>query len=249
MIPQQARRRLQEVSRTLRPRAGGVANARDAVLLDQRRGDERSSAALLQARALGPDSWLPLHDEPIYPVLPAPHGALLWTSEADLVAQLAAFVAGGVAEGQQCLLITSAAHRAGVRRRLALWGVVPVQVLELDADELLERLVGPSGLDTAAFEVLVGDVARAAAGGPGGVRAFGEMAGLLAERGDAAASRELEHAWLALASSVVLPLLCSYRLSGSPADDDLRRLVDATHSHRVAAPGQVSCQGGGTPVR
>ncbi len=234
MLVLQARRRVREVSRTLRPHAGGVANARDAVVRDRQRGDERRIAALLQGRALGPQSLELLHDHPVYPVLPAAHGVHFWSCEADLVGQLAAFVAGGLAEGQQCVVVATAAHRAGLRRRLALWGLTGDGVVEVDADGLLDRLVGPDGLDTALFDEVLGDPVRSAAARPGGVRAFGELVGLLAQRGELGAALELERVWCALASTVTLPLLCAYQVTGTAADDELRRQAGLHHSHVAA---------------
>jgi hypothetical protein len=231
MIPSQARRRFRAVARTLRPRAGGVANARDAMLLQRQQGDQRRDAALLQARALGPHTWTRLHEHQTYPVLPAAHGVHFWTTDASMLDQLAAFVAGGLADGQHCLVIATAAHRAGLHQRLTLCGLTASQLVEFDADDLLDRLVGPNGLDTELFEETVGEVARAAADDPGGVRAFGEMVGILAERGELETALQLERTWCALASTITLPLLCAYRLSGTGEDEDLRRQAGAQHSH------------------
>ena len=238
MLVLQARRRARGLARALSPHAGGLANAREAVLMDRRRGAERCSAALLQGRALGPQSWHLLHDHPVYPVLPAAHGVHFWACESDLVGRLAAFVAGGLAEGQQCLVVATAGHRAGMRRRLALYGltdaVVGGEVVEVDADDLLARLVGPDGLSAALFDEALGDPVRSAATTPGGVRAFGELVGLLAQRGELGTALELERLWCALASTVPLPLLCAYRLSGTAADDELRRQAGLHHSHLAA---------------
>jgi hypothetical protein len=220
--------------RSVRPHAGGVANAREAVLRSERAASQRRDAALGQARAQGTRSWQPLHRTPVPARRGAGHAVHFASSDADLVARLTSYVAEGLAAGEHCLVIATPEHRAGLRQSLALSGLQDEArrlLVELDAADVAHQLVGDRGTDRAAFDRVLGQVVRSALATHGRVRAFGEVVGLLHDRGELGAALALERFWDDLQRRLGFPLLCAYLDAGTTDGDDFLGQVCATHTH------------------
>ena len=225
---------LRATTRSLLPVRGALANARDAVADDRCAARARRAAALVQAHALGPDAWVPLQGSPAGG---ARHAVDLYADDAELLTQLTAFVADGLAANQVCLVVATPLHRAGLLHRLSLHGLGDrgdLLVL-LDAQETLDRFLRDDWPDPALFDAVVGELVRRRSGGSA-VRAIGEMVGLLQVAGRTGAARQLEKLWAALQVEVAFDLLCAYPAQAVP-DADARDAVLAHHSHVVAALG------------
>ena len=227
--------RVRSTARVLRPVAGATANAREAMQHDVRERERRRSSALMQARALGPDTWTVLDPRAAAPG----HAVDLYPDDAALLTRLTAYVADGLALGETCLVIATPGHLAGLRSRLRLTGLDrPAgagRLLALDADEVLRRFLRDDWPDPELFDLAAAEVVRAA-GTP--LRAFNEMVGLLHTRGLSAAAHQLEKLWDGLQRSLGFPLVCAYPLSGEPeADAELSERACGWHSHVVP----VSC--------
>ena len=195
-----------------------LRNAEDA-LRRQRLASRRQQEALrIQEQGLGTGSWSTLRP------FVAAHG-VHFAQDADLLARLSAYVAEGLLAGQTCVVAATAAHATGLRRRLELAGLDPTGVLVLDAADLLERLLVDGQPDGAAFETEVATVVRSSAPR---VRVFGELVGLLHDRGHTAGVLALERLWAGLQRELGFPLLCGY-----PASADSGPLR-AAHTHLVS---------------
>lgn len=224
--------RLRTAVRAVRPQHGGVANARESVHRDVRHSEQRRASALEQARAQGPRSWVPLHRSAVPARRGAGHAVHFASSDAALVARLASYVADGLADGDVCVVVATAEHRAGLREWFAASGLrqpEPGLLVEHDADELLHRLVRDGRLHPEVFAQLVETFPRS-----GGLRVFGEVVSLLAQRGELRLALELERLWNGEQHRLGFPLLCAY-LDDGTADPSLVGTVCAVHTH-LAGP-------------
>lgn len=219
------------LGRLLMPQRGARANARDALSLHTASREDRRQVAVAQARVHGTASWTPLRDA-------APEGAHAVhfpEHDAVLVARLAAFVGEGLAAGEVCLVLGTPSHRAGLRRRLALSGLDEAAaelLVERDAAEVLQSVLCDGCPDPDRFEVVVGGLVRQARARGTGVRAFGELVGLLAARDDLVGALRLEQLWEELLRRTPLPLLCAYPGLSDPA---ARAQVCRRHTHLAAS--------------
>lgn len=221
------------VRRLLRPQRGAVANARDAVALHQAAAADRRELARLHAEAAGTGSWYPLSSSG-----GEPHAVHLAVDDCDLVSALSSFVAEGLAEGEVCLVVATASHRDGLATRLALAGLAEEArrlLVQLDAVSVLQGLLRDGRLDPRRFDSSLGRAVRAAAGRGTGLRAFGEMVGLLYGRGELVAALELERLWTALQRDRSFSLLCAYP-SGLHGDAEAQQQVGAAHTHVSRLP-------------
>jgi hypothetical protein len=137
-----------------------------------------------------------------------------------LYADVGRFFFDGLCRGEAVVGIATALHRRSFEEYLEAEGIdVPGakatrQILLLDADECLARfMVG--GLDQGMpsadpFRELVEDLLAGTQGFPR-VRAFGEMTGLLFERGNEAASARLQALWNEVAVSRQIEIYTAYR--------------------------------------
>lgn len=215
--------------RALRPQRGALANAAEALALQAVAKAERREGALLQAQSLGTCDWAPLRRGPSTPS----HGVQFAQGPAELVDRLAAFVVEGLLDGDVCLVIGTPSTRAGLRHRLALCGLAGSdRVVEVDAATQLERLLREGRPDPALFTREIGTAVRARLQTGRGFRGFGEMVGLLYERGDLAGALELEQLWDGLQRELGFPLLCAYP-SAAADEPGFRGQVCREHSHLV----------------
>ncbi len=240
---------LRSTWRSLRPQRGAVANARDAVRAAERSATQRREAALLHARACGPDSWTPLATGTPLELRssaaqqPARHAVHFYDDEAALVAQLAAYVGAGLADGEVCLVIASAPHLRGLHHSLVLSRLSRPQgrgrLVAVDADQALDGFMREGWPDPQLFDATVGQLARdcLAEGLP--VRGFGEMVGMLHARDQLAAALQLEKLWESLPASLAFPMLCAYPALGSEQEQaDVCEHVQACHTHLAGVVGR-----------
>lgn len=227
---------LRDAVRTLLPGWGARANAREAVAQDRRAAQARRAAALDQAHALGPGSWIPLDEgsAQAWPASGSRHGVDLYADDAQLLTGLTAYVADGLAAAEVCLVAATPGHRAGLVRRLALHGLTDPgdRLVLIDAQALLDRFLRDGWPDPQLFDREVGELVRARGGGAP-LRVFGEMVGLLQAAGLGPAALQLEKLWVSLQDEVDFDLLCGYP-ARSVQEPEAEAAVLAHHSHVVA---------------
>lgn len=223
--------------RTLRPRAGALANARDAVREDQCCAQHRRAAALEQVRAQGTRNWAPLHQAPAPGHSRAGHAVHFPANDGELVAQLAFFVAEGLDRDEVCVVIATARHREGMHQSLAAHGLRPERadrIVEFDADDTLEQLMCGENLDPIRFDEFAASTMARLDPEASGVRAFGEMVSLLHQQGNLGAALHLESHWQKVQSRLGFPLLCAYLNSTvDPGSGQFVGQVCASHTHLV----------------
>lgn len=140
-------------------------------------------------------------------------------------------------EGDAAIIVATPEHRALFDDALAAGGLDLVaaegegRYMSLDAAELLERFMTPSGPDGASFRDLIAGVLDYATVGGRRVRVYGEMVALLWADGDVASTIALEDHWNDLAEERDFVLLCAYPSQAFDAESEsaLRRIC-AQHS-------------------
>lgn len=169
------------------------------------------------------------------------HLLQLYQDDAFLAETVCRFVAAAMGESAGAVVIATPLHWALVRARLEERGFDVASVLDrgqlvaLDTSDTLEQILVHGTPDRAAFDRVVPRViagARRASRFPR-VHVFGEMVNVLWERGDWAASEQLEMLWNEYARREEFRLLCAYRMT--PFDD---RLPGIAAAHTSTLPGQ-----------
>lgn len=155
------------------------------------------------------------------------HSAVLYGAPHQLAATVSPFLVGALDAGEPVMVAATSAHRAAIDRSLReagvdLDGAVRAgRVVSLDADDVVARVVRDGRVDRAAFDDIVGGAVAAVCGAAGATpRVFGELVGVLWNRGDVPAALELEDLWNELATHHAFVLLCGYQLD---ADEPLAR--------------------------
>ena len=111
------------------------------------------------------------------------------------------------------------------------------QLTVVDADEILPRLMRGAMPDPPVFRRVFGDVlgqARAE-GSYQEVRVWGEMVNVLWERGDVAASMNLEDQFDQLGKKTDIPIFCSFLMDNFDADvhEHMLPRLGTNHSHLI----------------
>jgi hypothetical protein len=168
----------------------------------------------------------------------------------DLATSAGRFLAHGLRGDGACLVVAAAAHRAAFATALVGMGIDLAEAradgayLELDADALLSRFLVRDLPDPAMFlDVVGGPIATATVRGP--VWVYGEMVGVLWDRGRRSAAIALEGLWGELLTRYQFGLFCAYPLAAMDPTDDLTDAKAVCDAHGdVLAPPRYA---GGTP--
>jgi hypothetical protein len=172
------------------------------------------------------------------------HIVQLYQDERFLSRAVCRFAASAIANGEGVILVPTDAHWQAFRPRLEAEGVdvdaaqARHQLTVVDADDLLPEFMRDTMPDAPLFMGLAADVvaqARAASGGSGRVRWWGEMVNVLWERGDATASMRLEDLFDQLAHEQDLAIFCSFLMDNFNGDVHLKMLprLGQNHSHLI----------------
>jgi hypothetical protein len=185
------------------------------------------------------DSW----ESVLAHATPHDHIVHLYQDQNFLNRVVCRFAAAALANGEGLILVPTLAHWEEFRPRLAAEGVdikgaqQSGQLTVVDADELLPRFMGRALPDGPMFLGLAGEIiARTrAAGRFTNVRWWGEMVNVLWERGDVAASMNLEDLFDQVSRERNVAVFCSFLMDNFNGDVHahmLPRLGD-NHSHLI----------------
>ena len=174
---------------------------------------------------------------------PRDHIVQLYQDQEFLNRAVCRFAAGAIANGEGVILVPTQAHWDAFYPRLQAEGVDVKsaqnrgQLTVVDADELLPQFMREAMPDAPIFLGLAADViARARGGGHyPKVRWWGEMVNILWERGDVAASMELEDQFDQLAHRHDIAIFCSFVMDNFNSEVHLRMLprLGQNHSHLI----------------
>jgi len=151
------------------------------------------------------------------------------------------FLCGALKEGGVAVAIATPRSTTGILAQLARMGRDPVTVMQsgelvlLDSAETLSRFFHDGAVDAEQFDRTVGAAVRLAHERANGapLRAFGDMVGLLWQRGDRQAAVDLERLWNSLQKSLGFALFCTYPIDvfGEEFGAEELKGVFATHTH------------------
>jgi hypothetical protein len=174
---------------------------------------------------------------------PRDHIVQLYQDQQFLNRAVCRFAAAAIANGEGVILVPTAAHWEAFRPRLEAEGVdIPAaqgrgQLTVVDADELLPQFMRDAMPDAPVFLGLAADVISQARGSGRypKVRWWGEMVNLLWERGDVAASMNLEDQFDRLAHEHEIAIFCSFVMDNFNGEVHSRMLprLGQNHSHLI----------------
>jgi DcmR-like sensory protein len=167
---------------------------------------------------------------------------------APLVRSVGRYLADGLSAGEGVVVIATAPHRDAFFDELHALGADPAaavaagRLVVLDAQETMDRFIVDGQPDRERFEATVRPVLSSLRDRcPAGVRAYGEMVGVLWEAGRFAGAIRLEEFWNALLRDGGFRLFCAYPIDVcgdgfTPADVDA---VMSSHTHVVPAGNEL----------
>jgi excisionase family DNA binding protein len=169
------------------------------------------------------------------------HIVQFYESDAYLIDSLTTFVEAGIRGGQAVIVVATQSHCEALDLGLFASGLDLAtlrergQLVMLDAASTLAQLMVDGVPDADRFDAIIGGLVRAAVARFGGLRAFGEMVGLLALAGKFEEAIQLERLWNGLQEGCQFSLLCAYSMDklGGSASADLLDGVCATHSQVI----------------
>jgi CheY-like chemotaxis protein len=198
------------------------------------------------ALALGASAFV-LKRNMLVELVPAVHRALqdhavcFYEDAQSLSRTVARFIGGGLVVNQPAILVATPSTSAAILEQLVAMAVDPRRRIEqgdlvmLDADEVLSRVMVEDMPDTHRFE----DAMDLILGGAAGcrkrpLRVYGEMVDLLWKNGKAAAAVLLEIQWNHFIAShnCSCSFLCGYSMDDVGHGAGLRKICDQ-HSHVV----------------
>lgn len=182
-------------------------------------------------------------DRVVADAAPRDHIVQLYQDQDFLNRAVCRFAGAALANGEGIILVPTLSHWNVIRPRLEAEGVHVEgarergQLTVIDADEFLPRFMRDAMPDSSVFLGLAGDViGRAHAGGRyETVRWWGEMVNVLWERGDVAASMNLEDLFDRLAKQHDIAIFCSFLMDNFDGEVHAHMLprLGTNHSHLI----------------
>lgn len=168
-----------------------------------------------------------------------------------LIDEIWHFIGPCLQRGDTAVVIATREHIESLERRFAREGLSDAiirehteQCVRLDASDLLSRLLVDGWPDEKRFRTIVGDVLRGASkDGTKHVHAYGEMVGLLCERGNQAAAIRIEQLWNELAQEFPLSLLCGYPMHAFSRPEDAAAFSTICDQHMHVFPAESFREG------
>lgn len=174
------------------------------------------------------------------------HAVRFYEADGFLEREVAKFIAEGLAAGEAVVVVATAGHQRAFDHALLARGVDVAaageagQLICVDADEMLSRLVVDGQIDAAAFDAHIVSAVNRARESFGVVRAFGEMVNLLWARDQRPAALALEELWTRFIHAQPFSLLCAYDLAGFRTEADCRAFEEVCHAHSRVLPSEWS---------
>jgi DcmR-like sensory protein len=155
----------------------------------------------------------------------------------------------GLKRGDGLLVIATPEHRSSLARYLSNQPSYSSAVLDgrlvfLDAAATLNRFLSNGVPDAERFGSAVGEALRTVQSnaGPTGVRAYGEMVGLLWKSGNTAAATRLEELWNGLLKASDVRLFCAYPIDVFSPDFQVSNLDALLCAHTHLLPIDVALE-------
>ncbi len=165
-----------------------------------------------------------------------------YASDEHLCTTVGAFIAEGLIAGDPAVVIATAAHQGGILEDLYRRHIDAAEAIRLgdliclDADALLTKLMSSDRPDPEAFRAHVGDFVLQTMKGRRRqtMRAYGEMVDVLWQQDQPEQAILLERFWNELAHSHRFNLLCGYSIGHFYKHAEYADRVRAEHTHVVS---------------
>jgi hypothetical protein len=201
--------------------------------------ENNSSVGETKSATANGESWCGL----LAGAAPRDHIVQLYQDQQFLNRAVCRFAAAAIANGEGVILVPTIAHWDAFRPRLESEGV-DVKAAEkrgqltiVDADNLLPTFMSDGMPDSPVFLGIAANVVSEARGDGRypKVRWWGEMVNILWERGDVAASMNLEDLFDRLADEQDISIFCSFSMDNFNGDVHARMLprLSENHSHLI----------------
>jgi hypothetical protein len=174
-------------------------------------------------------------------IKPCEHLVYFYDDETLFLRSLESFIVQGLMAGEAVVVIALPEHRSALQFRLAAHGLdlsmleADRQLLLLDAQTTLSRLLRDGLPNEVLFEEAMGGLIAQLRAQHRTVRAFGEMVGILWSEGNRAATLRLEELWHQYCQREGLVLYCAYRLSAFETEQEAMQQICASHSQLIEA--------------
>ena len=147
------------------------------------------------------------------------HFVQFYEADGFLLNSLSGFIGKAITSGEGALVVATKAHRDGLDE-LLLANELDVRsarsagrYLSLDAAETLSKFMVDGAPDRERFKEVMGGAITSVTDGRAGIRAFGEMVGLLWSEGNLAGAIRLEELWNELQKVHSFSLFCAYPMN------------------------------------
>ena len=185
------------------------------------------------------DPW----EQVVADAAPHDHIVQLYQDQDFLNSAVCRYIGAGLTNGDRIILFPTLTHWKQFRQRLEAEGVdlhaarERGQLTVVDANELLPRFMRDAMPDPQVFNAVIGDVFGEARAGASyqKLRAWGELVDILWERGDVAASMNLEDLFDQLNKRIGIAMFCSYLTDNFNGDVHAHMLprLGTNHSHLI----------------
>jgi hypothetical protein len=182
------------------------------------------------------------------------HLVQFYDSDGELLDSVVPYLAEGLDAGEAVLVLATEQHHALFEAGLMTRDVDVEQAIAdgryvaLDAVQALECIRPHGNLRMDAFDEVIGRLVRQHAAEHRGLRAFGELVGLLWEEGEAAAADELEGMWNELFYEHQFTLLCAYPTSPAAMQRGAVGRVCRSHSSVIPSITRDDSPAGAMPL-
>jgi hypothetical protein len=176
---------------------------------------------------------------------PQPKGHAVQLCKADerlLERNVSRYLLEGLKRGQGQLVIATPARRQAISREFENAGADPARLTFLDATETLSQCMSGGQPDWGRFESSVGAAVRTvqARMDGAGLRAYGDMAGLLWKAGKYSAAIRLEKLWNKLLESGAFSLFCAHPIDVFGSEFQMGGLEALLGAHNHLLPSAAS---------
>jgi anti-sigma regulatory factor (Ser/Thr protein kinase) len=165
------------------------------------------------------------------------HVVHFYARDEDLAEHVGRHLVDALAAGATVIVAATHAHADAFEQRIRGAGIeldgaiATGAYLRLDADALLPQLLADGSPDPQRFDAIIGSAIRTAAVAGRPIYAYGELVGLLWNRGRVNAAIELEALWNALGREIPFSLFCSYPAAGDSGEERVEQLSRICNLH------------------
>lgn len=163
------------------------------------------------------------------------HLVQFYEGDRQLVDAVGPYLVRALEQDGTAIVIATPAHRSAFEQYLTgrghSSGGRARGLMLLDAEATLAWVVREGRVHRAAFNEVVGGLVRSGLASGGPLHAYGEMVGVLWERGNVLAAIELERCWNELGAEVPFSLFCGYRAEAVSDRADAQALEQVCHLH------------------